>query len=247
MTEIRTVGSSSSGNGYIIKSGNDILIIELGCKLERYFEMMSFAEMIQVRGCVVSHRHSDHLNQSTAKEMMRRGVPVFVGEKVYEDILKEGVLTQIKPLPANQRSYIGGFVIQPFEVPHNATNYGFIITTPDKDRILFLTDTTGINYRFKDINCIMVECNHDDETMIDNLDRHEVGNSHPEFHLGLQECCDFCKHNISSSTKKIILLHLSHENINEMYALGTVRAETGFDQVSAAHKGEMFVIHNDNF
>ena len=179
--------------------------------------------------------------------MLRRGVPVFVGENVYEDILKEGSIKGISPLPERQKTFIGGFTVQPFEVAHNVPNYGFLIETPTKERIVFVTDAIECHYKFKDINCIMVECNHDDETMLENLDRNEVSPSHPENHLGLSDCIAFCKANTSIVTKQIILMHLSHQNINETYAMKTVSEHVRTVLVSVAHSGDTYTIQNDNF
>lgn len=126
-------------------------------------------------------------------------------------------------------------------------NYGFLIKTPTNERILFLTDTTGVNLRFRDIDAILVECNHDDDTLLDNLSNHDVSMSHPEWHLGLEECINFCKANYSSSLKQIILIHLSHTNVNEVHAIATVKERCNFDNVAVAHKGDKFKIENDDF
>ena len=172
---------------------------------------------------------------------------MFFGEKVYEELLKEGSIMGIKTLPTAQKTFVGGFIVQPFEVPHNVPNYGFLIETPTKERIVFVTDAMECRYKFKDLDCIMVECNHDDDTMLDNLDKHDVSMSHPENHLGLSDCIAFCKHNVSSTTKQIILLHLSHQNINEEFALKSVQSAIPLVKVAVAHSEDKFIIENDNF
>lgn len=188
-------------------------------------------------------RHSDHINPSTAKEFVRRGIPVFA----HEEVIKEADLNGFSPLLSHFQNKVGGFIIQTFKAPHNVENYGFLITTPTNERILFLTDTTGVNLRFRDIDCIMVEANHDDSTLLDNLANNDVSMSHPEWHLGLSDCAEFCKQNLSASTKQIILIHLSHTNVNEEYAIQTVKERCNFDNVAVAHKGDTFKIENDDF
>lgn len=188
-------------------------------------------------------RHSDHINPSTAKEFIRRGIPCFT----HEDVIKESDLKGFSPLLSHFPNKVGEFIIQTFEAPHNVQNYGFLIQTPTNERILFLTDTTGVNLRFRDINAILVECNHDDDTLLDNLSNHDVSMSHPEWHLGLDDCAEFCKQNLSASTKQIILIHLSHTNVNEAHAIATVKERCNFDNVAVAHKGDVFKIDNDDF
>lgn len=246
MTKIKTISSSSSGNGYVLESGGQALVLELGCKMMDYTWGVGGA-FNTIKGCVLSHWHSDHLNKSTAKEFIRRGIPVFCGEKVYEELLKEGSVKGIKPLPMAQKTFIGGFTIQPFEVAHNVPNYGFLIVTPTKERIVFVTDAMGCPYNFKDIDCIMVECNHDDDTLIDNFVNAEQSRSHPENHMGLEDCIDFCKRNVSVTTKQIILIHMSHTNINEVYAMKQVSLAVRHVLVSVAHSGDVFKVESDNF
>jgi len=242
MTEITVCGSSSHGNGYLLKSGNEILVLELGCRFMDYVEILG-SDFNKVVGCAFTHRHIDHLNPSTAKEFIRRGVDCYA----HEEVIKEGYLSRFKPLFSGHRNEIGQFIIQTFKAPHNVPNYGFLITTPTKERILFLTDTTGVNLRFRDVNAILIECNHDDDTLLDNLSNHDVSMSHPEWHLGLDDCAEFCKQNLSASTKQIILIHLSHTNVNEAHAIATVKERCNFENVAVAHKGDTFKIENDDF
>ena len=242
MTEIEIVSSGSSANGYLLKSAGQILVLELGCRFMDYVDALK-DDFNLVIGCVSSHCHSDHLNQSTAKEFVRRGIPIFA----HEEVIKEADLNGFSPLLSHFPNKIGGFIIQTFEAPHNVPNYGFLIQTPTNERILFLTDTTGVNLRFKDIDCIMVECNFDDDTLLDNLANNDVSMSHPEYHLGLNDCAEFCKQNLSASTKQIILIHLSHTNVNEAHAIETVKERCNFDNVTVAHKGDKFIIDNDDF
>ena len=150
-------------------------------------------------------------------------------------------------LLTHEKKKVGQFLIQPFKVPHNVPNYGFLIITPTKERIVFVTDATECNYKFKDIDCIMVECNHDDDTLIDNFVENDMGRSHPETHMGLEDCLEFCKANTSLSTKQIILIHMSHTNINENLAVRTIQDDIKDVKVSVAHAGDIFTIENDDF
>lgn len=244
MTEVEIIGSSSQANGYLLKSADQTLVLELGCKFMDYVQHLNEGGLKNVAACVCSHRrHSDHLNPSTAKEFVRRGISCFA----HEEVIKEADLKGFSPLLSHFPNKVGGFIVQTFEAPHNTPNYGFLIQTPTNERILFVTDTTGVNLRFRDINAIMVECNNDDDTLLDNLANNDVSMSHPEYHLGLNDCAEFCKQNLSASTKQIILIHLSHTNVNETHAIETVKERCNFDNVAVAHKGDKFIIDNDDF
>lgn len=250
MTEIKVISSSSAGNGYVLISNHETLLLELGCKPLEYYSLADGS----IVGAVCSHKHDDHFNPSTVKAMLHRGVPVYIGEKVYEGVFDQiaaavprGDIYGVRHLLTASKTDIGGFTIQPFEVAHNVPNYGFLIETPTKERIVFVTDAIECKYRFKDIDCIMVECNHDDETLLENLEEDEVSQSHPENHLGLSDCINFCDANLNVHLKQIILIHLSHANINENYALSEVRGAMGGIPVAVAHPDDRFVIENDIF
>lgn len=246
MTEVEIIGSSSQANGYLLKSAEQILVLELGCKFMDYVKQLNDGGLKNVAACVCSHRrHSDHLNPSTAKEFVRRGVQVFA----HEEVIKEADLKGFSTLLSHFPNKVGGFIIQTFEAPHNVPNYGFLIKTPTNERILFLTDTTGTNLRFRDIDCIMVEANFDDDVLLDNLSNKEVSQSHPENHLGLSDCICFCKQNISVNTKQIILIHLSSANINPYKAVEETSKAINNDaiKVDFAEKGKKFIFESDFF
>ncbi|SHF64054.1 hypothetical protein SAMN02745158_04477 [Lactonifactor longoviformis DSM 17459] len=48
--------SGSHGNGYILRTNNEILIIECGCKLMDIKKMIDF-QVSKISICVVSHEH----------------------------------------------------------------------------------------------------------------------------------------------------------------------------------------------
>lgn len=244
MTEITCINTGSSGNGFLLKSADQIFVLELGCKFMDYVEILG-GDFNKVVGSACTHRHSDHINPSTAKEFVRRGIPVFANEQVIE----EADLKGFSPLLSHFPNKVGGFVVQTFEAPHNVPNYGFLIKTPTNERILFVTDTIGINYRFRDIDCIMVEANFDDDVLLDNLSNKEVSQSHPENHLGLSDCIFFCKQNISVNTKQIILIHLSSANINPYKAVEETSKAINNDaiKVDFAERGKKFIVESDFF
>jgi hypothetical protein len=56
MTEIQIIGSSSQANGYLLKSADQILVLELGCKFSDYIKYLKEGELSKVGGCIASHR-----------------------------------------------------------------------------------------------------------------------------------------------------------------------------------------------
>jgi hypothetical protein len=88
--------------------------------------------------------------------------------------------------------------------------YGFLITHPEMGRMLYITDTNLIKWRFKDINHILLGVNYDK----DLIDRDNTGKANHVFrgHLSIDTACDFVKANHSDRLQNVIMCHLSSEN-----------------------------------
>lgn len=213
--KLKCLGSGSSGNCYLLSTETETLILDCGIPIIEIKKGLNF-DLSKVVGCVVTHSHKDH--SLSAKDFENMGIPVF---KPYEN--KE---------PINLNGWNG--TIQAFDLTDkdgkfmhtNADGsecpcYGFLITHPDLGRMLYITDTELVKWRFKDINHILISCNYqrkyiDDENI---AKRNHVFRGHME----LETVKEFIKANNSDSLQNIILCHLSSENINPLEALEEVK------------------------
>ena len=91
--------------------------------------------------------------------------------------------------------------------------FGFLITHEEMGRMLYITDTELIKWRFKDINHILLGVNYDK----DLIDRDNTGKTNHVFrgHLSIDTACDFVKANYSDSLQNVIMCHLSSENADK--------------------------------
>ena len=94
---------------------------------------------------------------------------MFYGLNVYscKDVAEK--FKGVKPLNFNVKYKIGGFYVQVFKLFHNVPNVGYLIDCPSGERIVFANDTTNVPYTFKNVNCLMIECNYDEDTIVDNM------------------------------------------------------------------------------
>ena len=118
---------------------------------------------------------------------------------------------------------IGGFTVRPFDLTTvdgrwthtNADGsecpcYGFLIIHKEMGRMLYITDTELIKWRFKDINHILLGVNYDKE-LVDS--ENQSKNNHIfRGHLEIGTACDFVSANNSSTLHNVIMCHLSSEN-----------------------------------
>jgi ribonuclease BN (tRNA processing enzyme) len=136
------------------------------------------------------------------------GIRVFRPYNIEQDILK---------------TQIGSFAITSFPVPHNGTpNRAFIIKA-DGETVLYLTDAEFCAYKLKseNITAMLVECNYD-ERIIDSTApnyRHSCLG-----HMELQTCKQFISENYNDCLKKIILIHMSNDNLDREIALKEVKS-----------------------
>ena len=88
--------------------------------------------------------------------------------------------------------------------------YGFLITHQEMGKMLYITDTELIKWRFKGINHILLGTNYDKDLV--NVDNQSKANHVFRGHLSIDTACEFVKSNNSNDLKNVIMCHLSSEN-----------------------------------
>lgn len=194
------------------------------------------------KGCDYKSRppldHSKSLNEFKAM-----GIPVFTpyaNPNKYRDAMK-----------------YGGFMIQAFALTTidnrwthtNADGtecpcYGFLITHKEMGKLLYITDTELIKWRFKDINHILLGVNYDK----DLIDRDNTGKANHVFrgHLSIDTACDFVKANYSDSLQNVIMCHLSSENSDRDSFIEKMKKVACGANVDVAAAGKIWDLKNPN-
>lgn len=188
---LSVIGSGSSGNCYILENEDEALIIDAGVRFLDVKKALKF-NVRKIQGVVITHRHGDHAMY--AHEYKEAGIPVF---QPYES----------ESLRQNIR--YGGFRIQSWEAVHDVPCVGYLIDHEDFGRMLYVTDTEYVKYRFKGITHFLIEANYSE----DLVDREEAKYQHVlTGHLELQTTIGCIQANQSELTRRIILCHLSRDN-----------------------------------
>lgn len=234
---ITVIGSSSSGNGYIINTDKGSLLIECGMKLNKAEAALNY-DLKNVVGLLVSHEHGDH-SAYIADYIKHFAVYATEGTLQARGVLEHRnakVLKYSKPL------CIGDFKIMAFRTEHDAAEpCGFLIVLPNGEKLVFATDTSRLFLRFSGISYWMVECNYDKEILQENVNNGSVNISLArrivKSHLSLSQLCKMIDVNDFSQTKTILLIHLSNNNSNRNKFVSEIARRTG-KQVIAAKKGQ---------
>ena len=120
--------------------------------------------------------------------------------------------------------------------------YGFLITHKEMGRMLYITDTNLIKWRFKDINHILLGVNYDKNL----IDSDNTGKANHVFrgHLSIDTACDFVNANYSYSLQNVIMCHLSSENADSDSFIDKMKKVAKNANVDVAVAGKSWDLKN---
>jgi len=210
MLEIKTFGSSSNGNCYLLKDGDSYLLLEAGIQPKRMQ-----LDWSKVEGVLISHEHQDHAKY--AKDIVKRtGADIFCSAGT-GSVLSGVPSHRVNHVEAKRNFTTDNWKIMPFDIEHDAKEpLGFLIETPSKRRVLFATDTYYIRYKFTGITHLMIECNYDLDILEDNFLSRKIDKKQRlriiTSHFELSNVKQFLQSNDLSKLQEVHLLHLSDRN-----------------------------------
>ncbi len=230
--KLEVLSSGSKSNCYILHGKSSSLIIECGVKFNEIKRMLNF-DLSGVIGCLVTHNHKDH--SKSIGEVLTNGIPVCCSRSTAGDIKHHN----LNIIEARQQFDLGEFRILSFDTQHDAPeSLGFLIQQKStQEKLLFATDTYYIKYKFKGLNYIMIECNYDREILECNVAEGIINKSLKErieqSHFSLENVKKFLAANDISNVKKIVLLHLSEKNSDELEFKKAIEELTGIETIIA--------------
>lgn len=231
---LRTIATGSSGNSYVLISNTgEILLLDLGVS-EKTIKKGIDWKISNVVGAVISHGHKDH--SLSVEDFKSMGIPI------YAPYLKIDYMSM----------NMGEFTVKPFDLTtidgnwtHTNANgepcpiYGFLITHKEMGRLVYITDTELIKWRFKDINHILLGVNYDKDLVdTDNPKANHVFRGH----LEIGTACDFVKANDSDSLQNVIMCHLSSENADKDSFIAKMKNAVNGANVDVAEPGKEWVL-----
>ena len=193
------LGSSSSGNCYVLDAGNEALILEAGIRLNEVKKVLGF-NIRKVVGCLITHQHGDHAKY--IKGMIDMGFPTLALPEVWT--AKEVWGSRSVAIVPGKGYKLGNFRIIPFPAFHDVPCVGYMINHPQSGNIMFLTDSYVCEYKFRNLNHVLIECNYSDNTLYKYLKSSDL-----------------------SQVMNIILLHLSKDNGDEPLFVSEIERATG--------------------
>lgn len=207
--ELICLGSSSQGNGYILKSSTDVLLIECGQPLMSVKKALDF-HVSNIAGCIVSHQHRDH--SKYLPDYLRCGIRVLALDEVFGSFnLKNRAFC--KSILPKHGYKVGGFKVYALPVVHDVPCLGFVIEHDEMGKLLFITDTMRLDYRIAGLNHIMIEANYSDEILEDAISNGRTDRSARErllqSHMEIKTTEQIIRTTDMTGVNEVILLHLS--------------------------------------
>lgn len=231
---LKCLGSSSSGNCYLLKAKNDdTLIVEAGLRFQLIKKGLGW-RLNNVVGCIASHRHNDH--SVSLADVAKAGIPVLALSDTLEShgVLGNHFCRIIEPMHGYR---LGAFKVFAFDVNHDVPCVGFIIEHPEMGKLLFVTDTMMLEYRFNNLNHILLEANYADDILEYNIRQGYVPAAMRErllgSHMEIETTKGILAANDLTKTREIVLLHLSGDNSDGTRFKDEVERATGIPTIIA--------------
>lgn len=233
--KLKVLGSSSSGNCYLLDDGEQVLVIEAGIPFSEIKEAIDY-QVSRIVGALSSHEHGDHRKYLHEYEIA--GMDVIKGCEHIGIGFKSSYTcgTGIK---------MGDFFVSPFEVPHDVPCYGYMIEHPDMGKLVFATDAEYIKYTFPGVNHIMVEANYAQDILDENVSSGEIPqvlrNRIMKSHMSFDTALKMVRANKNPMLMNVIMCHLSSRNSDRRRFTEDMQKEAGrFCNVAVARKGLEF-------
>lgn len=236
--KLRILGSNSSGNAYLLEGLKETLLLECGVHHKQIMQAVGF-DLDPIVGCIVTHNHGDHFKW--ADGIAAYGIEIYGSHGTIKDKIGGKYGHRYNTVKAGVPFSVGGFSIYPFDVIHDADEpLGFIIQHEEAGKILFITDSSYSQYTFKGINHAIVEANHSEEYL-----RQQVLSGKMEYfvykrlidsHMSIETCEKMLLANNLTDVINIVLIHLSDSNSHEQNFKKVITEKTG-KLVTVAQRG----------
>ncbi len=227
MSQLIVVNSNSLGNSYAIVSGEEILLLEAGCKMADVKRSIDF-RLSDVVGCVVTHGHGDHAKYST--EYAKFGVKVYGPQDIADK--KQFPYDHYHVLQSEKTVHIGSFSVTPFDNFHDVPIFGYLIRHKDMGTLLFSTDSYKIGITMRGVRHFLIESNYSDSLLKENVWNGKINKSQSDrimlSHMSLDYCIKYLRDcEAEKSAQTITLCHLSERNSNPEQFRDTVAGAFG--------------------
>lgn len=236
--KLKCIATGSTGNCYILTSDSgETLILDCGISIKEIKKGLNW-DITGVVGAICTHSHQDH--SKSVKELTNMGIPVYAPYINSNPMMIGSWFWRIQ---AFDLTTVDGRWTHTNADRTECPCYGFLITHHEMGKLLYITDTELIKWRFKDINHILLGVNYDKNLVdTDNPKANHVFRGH----LSIDTACDFVKANYSDSLQNVIMCHLSSENADRDSFIEKMSKVAYGANVDVAERNKEWLLANPN-
>lgn len=234
MIDVKTIGSGSSGNCYLVDINGTKILLECGLPFKKIQKALNH-KVSDIDFCFVTHEHMDHAK--AVKDLMKSGIDCYMTKGTAEALGVNGHRLKIFKNLAETKyktNYINNFLIQPLRTIHDAREpvMYYIEDIKTKESLLFVTDTAYMAYKIpSDINVLMIECNYVKRLINERVDENKINvslrNRIVKNHMSLETVLEALNSIRMSKLKKVYILHLSDDNSDEKLIRDSIEKKLG--------------------
>lgn len=160
-----SLGSGSKGNALLVQSEQTCILIDNGFSVRETERRLALRGIntADITAVLVTHEHSDHIN-GVGPFARKFNIPVY-GTKGTLSSSRLGELPSSMIFNCHTSFAIDDLEINPFPVPHDASEPCQFVIGDGRRRLGVLTDTGSstphIEETLSGVDALMLECNHD--------------------------------------------------------------------------------------
>lgn len=239
MSKIKVLGSGSSGNCILVyDSRGKCAMLDMGMRWKDDILKGMDYDISGLSVALATHNHRSDHTRSLA-HCIESGIPCFANQDVCNHYKGCNLI--------DRAILIDGWKVQTFNLVHNVPNNAFILDTFDGIRVLYCTDTEYVPQVVRNVHYAIIECNHDEDDIVDYLCEGNEMRSQFENHQSLERCIEYLRSIYSKDLMSVILWHPSSTNLDKKKAVERVKYELGFDNVYMAESGLEVELSKEEF
>lgn len=229
--QVWSLSSGSSGNCYLVREGNTLLLMEAGLSVRRIeLDLLQLGiSPAQISAVLVSHEHSDHW-MSALSLGRRLRIPVVCTPGTWKagGGLNADSCDHV-PLAPGGSLRVGALTVDAFSLPHDAQEpAGFLLRSRSASAIM----ATDMGFATEEViqfashsDLVILESNHDVEMLVRgpypaHLKKRILGE---RGHLSNADAARAIATTANGRQRHIWLAHLSHTNNSPRVALSSVQ------------------------
>ena len=234
MIDVKTIGSGSSGNCYLVDINGTKILLECGLTFKKIQKALNY-RVSDIDFCLVTHEHIDHAK--AVKDLMKAGVDCYMTKGTAETLEVSGHRLKIFKNWAEAKyktTYVRNILIQPLRTIHDAKEpvMYYIEDIKTNESLLFVTDTAFMAYKIPSyINILMIECNYVKWLIDERVDESEINvslrNRIVKNHMSLETVLEALEDVKMTRLKKVYVLHLSDGNSDEKLIRDSIEKKLG--------------------